>query len=421
MRLPFFIARRYLFSKAHRNVINIISAVSAVAIGIGCMALIIILSVYNGFDQIVESSYNSYIPDYIILPSGGKIIDTKKHTAELTDAEKIFKTLPFANVKVFEVLEETVYVQYEGVQSLAKIKGVPKGYDSLKRLESKIVEGKFATSFGSLNRAVVEEKLAVALMLRPQFSSSLEIYIPSRTEEISLIMPANSLLSEEIRPAGIIDLSAPADNGLIYVPDSVARNLLEYSSNECSKIEVYVESQGTEGARKKTSADKDIIKKIRKVLGDNFILRDRYQQNETVYKMMRAEKFAIYMILIFITIVISVNILSSLSMLIIEKKDDMETYRAMGMSDSTIRLTLFLHGWFICMVGAICGIIFGLILCWIQHRWGIIPLPGNFVVSSYPVVVKVSDVLITIVSIAAIGFVMAAIPVWRIKTKNIQK
>lgn len=398
MHLPSFIARRYLFSKAHRNVINIISIVSAVAIGIGCMALIVILSVYNGFDKIVESSYNSYIPDYVIVPAKGK-------TISLGD-EKIKSALAELGTGcVFPVLEETVYVQYDVVQSIAKIKGVPPGYDTLSRLQDNIVDGDFELSFGELPRAVVEENLAMTLMLRPQFFTPLEIYLPSRTDDISLMMPQSSLLSEEIRPAGIIRLSSAEDKGTIYIPDSLARGLMEYEEGECSKIEIFL----LDGYKEKNA--------MRKALGGDYVLKDRYQQNETIYKMMKAEKFAIYMILLFVVIIISVNILASLSMLIIEKKEDIQTYQAMGMTSSSVRKSFVLHGWLICMVGAVIGIAVGLVLCWVQYRFHLIPLPGNFVIDHYPVVVKFSDVLLTLLSIAVIGFIMAYIPARSISSK----
>ena len=405
MHLPSFIARRYLFSKAHRNVINIISVVSAVAIGIGCMALIVILSVYNGFDKIVESSYNSYIPDYVITPAKGKTINLEEQSV----SSAIKKISSSGSAEVFPVLEETVYVQYDVVQSIAKIKGVPRGYENLERLQDKTVDGDFEFFFGDLPRAVVEENLATTMMLRPQFSTPLEIYLPSRTEDISLVMPQSSLLSLEIRPAGIISLSSAEDKGTVYIPDSLARELMETEEGECSRLEVYFATDKNQ---------KSLMKEIKSILGDDFVLKDRYQQNETIYKMMKAEKFAIYMILLFVVIIISVNILASLSMLIIEKKEDIETYKALGMTNGSVRKSFILHGWLICMVGAVVGIILGLILCWIQHRFHLIPLPGNFVISYYPVVVKVSDVILTLLSVAVIGLIMAYIPARSIRSKR---
>lgn len=405
MHLPSFIARRYLFSKAHRNVINIISVVSAVAIGIGCMALIVILSVYNGFDKIVESSYNSYIPDYVITPAKGKTINLGKEAI----ASAMDKISSAGNADVFPVLEETVYVQYDVVQSIAKIKGVPEGYDTLTRLQDNIAEGDFLLSFGDLPRAVVEENLAITLMLRPQFSTPMEIYLPSRTEDISLVMPQSSLLSLEIRPSGIINLSSAEDKGTVYIPDSLARELMEMEDGECSRLEVYFASDKNQ---------KSLMKEIKTILGDDFVLKDRYQQNETIYKMMKAEKFAIYMILLFVVIIISVNILASLSMLIIEKKEDIETYKALGMTNGSVRKSFVLHGWLICMVGAVVGVAVGLVFCWLQHRFHLIPLPGNFVISYYPVVVKVSDVVLTLLSVAVIGLIMAYIPARSIRSKR---
>lgn len=385
--------------------INIISVVSAVAIGIGCMALIVILSVYNGFDKIVESSYNSYIPDYVITPVKGKTINLEEQSV----SSAIKKISSAGNAEVFPVLEETVYVQYDVVQSIAKIKGVPRGYDTLERLQNCVADGDFALSFGDLPRAVVEENLATTMMLRPQFSTPLEIYLPSRTEDISLVMPQSSLLSLEIRPSGIITLPSAEDKGTVYIPDSLARELMEMEDGECSRLEVYFAPDKNQ---------KSLMKEIKSILGDDFVLKDRYQQNETIYKMMKAEKFAIYMILLFVVIIISVNILASLSMLIIEKKEDIETYKALGMTNGSVRKSFILHGWLICMVGAVIGIILGLILCWIQHRFHLIPLPGNFVISWYPVVVKVSDVILTLLSVAVIGLIMAYIPARSIRSKR---
>ena len=391
--------------------INIISAVSAVAIGIGCMALIVILSVYNGFDQIVESAYNSYIPDYVIEPAKGKTIDVSKDNRIVTGLSGL--SAAGEHVQSFYVLEETVYVQYDVVQSIAKIKGVDTSYFSLKRFESNLVEGELAVSFGEVPRAVVEETLAASLMLRPQFSTPLEIYLPSRTEDISLMMPQSSLMSEEIRPAGIISMSSADDRGTIFIPQDIARSLMEYGEKECSRIEIFID--GESSAR---SVKKSVINELRKNLGDDYTVKDRYQQNETIYKMMRAEKFAIYMILLFVVIIISVNILASLSMLIIEKKEDIETYKALGMTTGTIRRSFVLHGWLICVEGAVIGIVVGLILCWIQHQFHLIPLPGNFVINHYPVVVKLSDVLLTFLSVAVIGYIMAYIPARSIKANN---
>ncbi|MBE6245045.1 MAG: ABC transporter permease [Bacteroidales bacterium] len=415
MHLPSFIARRYLFSKAHRNVINIISAVSAVAIGIGCMALIVILSVYNGFDKIVESAYNSYIPDYVIEPAKGKTIDVSKDNRIVTGLSGL--SAAGEHVQSFYVLEETVYVQYDAVQSIAKIKGVDTSYFSLKRFEDNLVDGELAVSFGDVPRAVVEESLAASLMLRPQFSTPLEIYLPSRTEDISLMMPQSSLLSEEIRPAGIISMSSADDRGTIFIPQDIARSLMEYGEKECSRIEIFIDGEKTPSAR---SVKKSVINELRKSLGDDYTVKDRYQQNETIYKMMRAEKFAIYMILLFVVIIISVNILASLSMLIIEKKEDIETYKALGMTNGSVRKSFVLHGWLICMVGAVAGVALGLLLCWLQHRFHIVGLPGNFVVSYYPVVVKFSDVVLTLLSVAVIGLIMAYIPARSIRTNKKQ-
>ncbi len=411
MRLPFFIARRYLFSKSNRNVINIISIVSAVAIGIGCLALIVILSVYNGFDSLVESSYTSYSPDYIITPSKGKTVNLAD--SKVVEAMRELSSF-LDSAYVFPVAEETVYVQYDGVQSIARMKGVPVSYQEITRVTSNTDQGDFTLRFGELNRAVVDDMLAATLMLKPSFSTPLEIYLPSRTEDVSLIMPMESLQSETILPSATIVLPKNEESNLVFVPLGVAKELMELDDAECSKIEAFL-SPASPQSRSLTVKEKKLTKRLRQILGEEYVVKDRFRQNETVYKMMRAEKFAVYMILIFVTVIISVNIFASLSMLIIDKKRDISTYKAMGATPSTVRRSFLLHGWLICMAGAVPGIILGLIICWIQGTFGVVPLPGNFVIDHYPVLVKASDVLITLLSVSAIGFIMAYLPSRSIK------
>lgn len=410
MHLPSFIARRYLFSKENHNVINIISAISSIAIGIGCMALVVILSVYNGFDNIVATMYESSSPDFVIEPSSGKVISLNNSRLQQLQTDSTLLFCP--------VVEESVYVVYDKVQSIAKIKGVPHSFTTIEKIKAKVTQGNFELRFGDFNRAIVEESLAATLMLKPQFATALELYLPSRSSDISLVMPMESLNNEDIRPSGVISLQQPEQQNLIIVPIEFAQNLAEYDSTTVSKIELYLKGGADAKASKATL--KKVERRLRKTIEAEGTLRVKNiaQQNETIYKMMRAEKFAVYMILLFIVIIISVNIYASLSLLIIDKQTDIKSYKAMGASHSTIRKCFALQGFFICLWGAVAGVALGLLLCWIQIQFGVIKLPGNFITPYYPVVIKITDIAAILLSVAAIGVIMSILPATKIRTNS---
>lgn len=413
MHLPFFIARRYLFSKKKHNVINIISVVSACAIGIGCLALIVILSVYNGFDSLIASMYESYIPDFVIEPAKGKVLNTDEAALrKIKNIKSIFAFCP--------VVEENVFLQYADIESIATIKGVPEDYSRIKKITSRVTDGKFQTKFGQLDKAVIGEGLAQRLRLQASFTEPLVLYFPSRTGNISLLMPVESLENLIIHPSGVIDLEQEFNKNSLFVPLDAAQNLIEYEPNEANKIEIYL--SGASGDVKKNTQGsakyKSVENSIRQVIASSnnkYVLKNRWQQNAMLYKMMRSEKFAVYMILFFVIIVVSVNIFASLSMLILDKQGDIETYRALGARGGFLKGVFTLHGWLICMSGATIGIAAGLIMCFIQQWYGVVPMPGNFIITSYPVDVRFSDVLIIFAGTAVIGFFMSLIPARSIK------
>ncbi len=396
MHLPFFIAKRYLFAKKSHNVINIISLISSVGIGIGSMALIIILSVYNGFDTLVKSFYREYQPDFIITPSSGKIF-----RADSLFVEKIESINGIAAVT--EVVEETVFIQYGNSQSVAVIKGVEPNYSQFNGVEKSIVEGEFKLFDGDIPHAVVGRGLAADMRLRVRFVEPIEIYFPDRKANISVINPAAALNNETVYPSGIISLNNEFDGNTLFIPVSVARDLLSYEHNQVTSVEVYLLKDFAGGAKR-------IEKELEEAIG-GYTVKNRYEQNETLYKMMRAEKFAVYLILFFIILIVSVNIFGSLSMLIIDKNKDMQTYESMGAPRRLINRIFVLQGWLISLIGAVAGIAIGLILCFIQQKFGVISMPGNYIISSYPVHVNIADVFITLFGVALIGYLIAVLPV----------
>ena len=412
MNLPFHIAKRYLFAKKSHNVINIISLISAVGIGIGSMALIVILSVYNGFDTLIKSFYQEYQPNFIITPATGKsfVTDTTWYN-QLYEIEGVASIQP--------IIEEDVFLQYGNNQAVAFIKGIDSSYGRVSGIESNLKEGIFATYIGTTPHAIIGRDIASILRLRVRFLDAIELYFPDRKATISPLNPAAALNEQSLFPSGIISLNQEFDSKGLFIPIDVARELTGYSSNEVTSLEIYLNKNSiTTGASatQHPSADK-IEKEIQKIFSQNlqgetnFLIKNKYQQNETLYKMMRAEKFAVYLILFFIIIIVSVNIFGSLSMLILDKKEDIITYTSMGATKELIDKIFVIQGWLISLIGSAVGIILGLALCILQKATGIISLPGNYIVSSYPVDIQILDVIITFGGVALIGYIIALLPV----------
>ena len=398
MNLSGFIARRYLFAKKSHNVINIISMISAAGIATGCAALVIILSVYNGFDSIVRSLYNSYSPDLVATAVQGKVFEVPEEAVSQIEAVEGVRA-------VSGVLEENVYVKYGTEDLVAVARGVDSVYQDVTGLRDYIVEGKFSLQKGQINQVVVGRTLALELGLRTHFLTPMEVYFPSRTAEVSLLNPLSSLRKEKLYPSGVVSLEQNFDKKYIYMPIDALRSLLEYD-REVSAIEIYVDSTSLAAGG---IVSKSMQKRISGILGDGCQVRNRQQQNETVNKLLSYEKIAIYAILLFVMIIISCNIFGSLSMLIIEKRKDIETLKAMGAEDGLIKQVFVREGWLISILGILIGVALGLLICYLQQRFGIVKMPGNFVVDAYPVVVKWSDIALVILGVGAIGYITAAI------------
>jgi ABC-type lipoprotein release transport system permease subunit len=399
MNLPLFIAGRYLFAKKSHNVINIISAISAIGMAIGTAALIIILSVYNGFDELVKDTLSNVEPDILITPSKGKIF--------IPEGEKWEKVASLPEVEAyFQVLEENVFVDYDEHQGVAKAKGVDEAYEKNSPLIGHMTAGEFSLHKGQVPQMVAGAGLAYKMGMNPAFLSSATIYFPARDRNFSLANPAASIESVSMRPSGIFTVNQQIDEELMILPLDQMRQLLGYD-DEVSGIEIRLPEGSTQKDLRKT------INSIKGILGPEFKVLDRFKQNTSLYKMMRYEKAAIFLILIFIIIIIAFNIFGSLTMLIIEKKDDIETFRSLGATDKMLRGTFHLEGWLISLLGLAAGLVVGIGFALLQQRFGFIRMPGNFLVNAYPVIVKWSDILFTIVGVALIGYLIALLPVRR--------
>jgi ABC-type lipoprotein release transport system permease subunit len=391
--LSLFIAWRYLFARKSHNVIHIISMISVAGLAVGAMALVVVLSVYNGFDGLVESLYHTFDADLRITPSEGKTFSPR------TPPFDSLKTLP-GIASWSEVLEENVLLEYRDKQDIVTLKGVDSTYEAITPLRDKMVNGEFELHHGEIEQAVIGRAIANKLRIGIYLIDPLKVCFPRREGRISLVNPAASLHSDYLYPAGVFAVEQAFDSKYVFAPIAFVRRLTNHT-DAVSAIEVHLHA----------GIDVPVMAgKLREVLGNTFEIKDRYQQNEAVYAMMKSEKAIIYAILLFIIVVISCNVLASLAMLILEKKDDINTLRCLGARTALIRRVFLLEGWMISLLGVVCGVFGGLLLCFLQQQFGFVGMPGHFLVPAYPVTVLWSDVCWVSVSVAGIGFLAALLP-----------
>jgi ABC-type lipoprotein release transport system permease subunit len=371
---------------------------------VGTAALIIILSVYNGFDSLIKSMMSNVEPDLLITPATGKVFVPEGDTYDWIYDQPSVKNMCC-------VLQEQVFINYDNQQGLAIAKGVDWIYEEESPLRDHIREGNFTLHRGDVPLAAVGAGLAYEMGINPRFISPIEIYFPSRTERISMANPTASLKDIDVWPSCTFAVSSDVDSRLMILPIEKMRELLDYA-DEVSAIEIRV----TEGTDSKGIAR--LQKEISERLGPGFKVKDRFQQNESLYKMMKYEKAAIYMILIFVIIIIAFNIFGSLSMLIIEKKEDIQTLRSLGTQEKIIKRIFVLEGWMISLVGMAAGLIVGVGFSLLQQHFGFIKMPGDYLVQAYPIILSPWDILLAAAGVTIIGYLIALLPVYIYNKKN---
>ena len=391
MNLPFYIARRYLFARKSHQVINLISAISAIGMAIGTAALILILSVYNGFDQIIEDNISDLDPDILVSPVAGK---TFLPQGEAVDW--ILKSEAIASVS--SVIEDNVLLSYSSNQVIARAKGVDQVFEEESALRGHISEGEFGLHRGDLVLGSFGAGVAHTLGVHPRFVDPVVLYYPDRNAPVSAANPAASLRSEKVLTGSIFSISSTADNELVIVPIETMRSLMDCGA-EITALELRTEGK----------ASRRLISEIAERFGPEFKVQDRYRQHPALYRMMRYEKAAIFLILLFVVIIVAFNIFGSLSMLIIEKKEDCGTLQALGAPERTVRRIFLLEGWLTSLIGAGIGVVAGVLLALGQQRFGWIKMPGGFQMDAYPVILKAPDVLLTVLSVALIGLFISAL------------
>jgi lipoprotein-releasing system permease protein len=405
MRLPVYIAKRYLFAKKSRNAINVISAVSVAGVTVGTMALIIILSVFNGLEQMVHGIFNTFDPDLKITAAEGKTFVPEQ--AKLTLLGKV------EGIEAWSLtVEENALLKYGDREYIATIKGVDENYDDVSGIDSAMFEGEFILN-DSKGRSFAIPGMGVAqsLGMRINFVTQLNIIIPRRTAGLNF-NPETALKNRYIYPSGIFEVEKEYDSKYVYVPIGLARELIE-SEDGVTNIEIRI-GPGTD-------ADK-IQNSVKGIFGEGFIVQNRYEQQEIFYKVMKSERLAIFFILTLILIIASFNITGSLTMLIIEKERDIEILRSLGANNNLIRKIFIFEGWMISISGAATGLILGLLVCLLQMKYGLIRLDSeSLIMTAYPVVLKARDFIVVPATVLMIGFWAAWYPVRYLTKKFLSK
>lgn len=400
MNLPFYIARRYLFSKKKHNAINIISAISVCGVALATLALVCTLSVFNGFQDMVAGLFTAFDPELKITIREGKVFDGQDERI------RAIRTLP--EVSVFtETLEENAMVQYKDRQTMAVIKGVEDNFEDLTAIDSILYgAGDFLLHDSIVDYGVMGIELVSTLGTGIQFVDPLQIYTPKRNVKVNMANPASSFNMDYLFSPGAVFVvnQQKYDSRYILTSLDFVRRMLDYTS-EVSAVEL----------RLKPDASLSSVKsKIASMLGDKFLVQDRYEQQADVFRIMEIEKLISYLFLTFILMIACFNVIGSLSMLILDKKEDVVTLRNLGADDRLIRRIFLFEGRLISLFGALIGIVLGLGLCFIQQKFGLITLGGGggqFIVDAYPVSVHFWDVVLVFVTVLSVGFFSVWYPV----------
>jgi lipoprotein-releasing system permease protein len=395
MRLSLYIAKRYLFAKKSRNAINVISAVSVAGVAVGTMALIIVLSVFNGLETLVSTIFNTFDPDLKITPAEGKTF--------IPDSTKLKLLASTDGVLCYSLtIEENALLKYGDRQYIATIKGVDDNYRRVTNIDSSMWDGEYKLkSDNGRSWAIPGIGIAQYLGIRVNFVNPLYIYVPRRSARNSLD-PDEAFNRDFIFPSGIYQVEQTYDSKYIYLPIDFARELID-NEHGVSSIEVRFTEKADARAVQKT---------LSRIFGKECIVQNRFEQQEIFYKVMRSERLAIFFILTLILLIASFNIIGSLTMLIIEKERDVEILRSLGADNNLIRKIFIFEGWLISIIGAVSGIILGFIICWIQQTFGLIKLQStSLIMNSYPVVMKAVDFIIVPGTVLLIGYWAAWYPV----------
>lgn len=400
MNFPFYIAKRYLFSKKKHNAINVISGISVCGVALATLALVCTLSVFNGFQDMVASFFTAFDPQLKITVHEGKVFDGQD--------ERIRAVCALPEIDVFtETLEENAMVQYKDRQAMVVLKGVEDNFEELTSIDSILYgAGEFLLHDSIVNYGIMGVELVATLGTGLQFVDPLQVYLPKRNAKVNMANPGASFNQDYLYSPGVVFVVNQQEYDGKYILTSLdfLRQLLDYTT-EVSAMELKLKSDANVSS---------VQAKIEKILGDAFVVQNRYQQQADVFRIMEIEKLISYLFLTFILMIACFNVIGSLSMLILDKKEDVVTLRSLGADDKLISRIFLFEGRLISLLGAVTGIVLGLILCFIQQRFGVISLGGGggtFVVDAYPVSVHAWDIVLVFVTVLAVGFLSVWYPV----------
>lgn len=400
MNFPFFIARRYLFSKKSTHVINVISSISVIGVAVATMALVIVLSVFNGFHDLVASLFTSFDPQLKVVPVEGKTAPSDDPI--LTQ----IRLLPEVDVAT-ETVEDQALAIYQGKQAMVKIKGVEDNFSELSHITDILYgDGTYSLHAASLEYGILGIRLAQTMGIGAQWDGYLKIYAPKKEGQLDLSNPGEGFVADSLNSPGVLFSVRQSKYDKNYIVTSIAfaRNLFG-QQGMLSDLEI----------RLKEGSNLNAVKaEMQKIAGTKYKVLDRFEQQEDTFKIMSIEKLMAYIFLTFILVVACFNIIGSLSMLIIDKKNDVVTLRNLGANDKQITRVFLFEGRMIAVIGAVIGIGLGLLLCLLQQQYGFVRLgesEGSFIVDAYPVSVHYTDVAIIFVTVIAVGWLAVWYPV----------
>lgn len=390
-----FISLGFLGKKDSANLVQVISWISIIGVAVGSMALIVILSVFNGLQSVVESLYSSFDPDVKIEAAEGKVfvpeLDKAKQIQDLDEVEEL----------VF-CLEETAYLKYKESECIGVLKGVGSNFDSMTGIDKMMYDGEWLLERGDRKFAIVGYGIAEQLnIFIHENTGFLKVYMPNRKGRVSAINPSSAFKQKLITPTGIFIVSPDFDNKYVVTPLSFVQKLLSYKNNEVSSMEIKISA---------TANSNDLVSEISTILGDQYKVRTRYQLNELIYQTNKTEKWMTYLILTFILIIATFNVMGTLTMLIIDKRKDIFILKSMGAGLSKIRNIFMSEGMLIVFIGACIGLFEGSFLCLIQIYFHLVPLSG-VVVEYYPVELKFVDFLAVTGTVTFIGIFSSLLPI----------
>ncbi|MDD4847547.1 MAG: ABC transporter permease [Bacteroidales bacterium] len=405
MNISFYIAKKYTVSGKKSHIINVISWISVVGIAVGTMALVVVLSVFNGIEDLVFSMVNSFDPPLKVVPVEGKNFDKK--TIDFEQLQRLS-----AVQQIVQVVEENALAAYDGQQYVVKVKGVSPNYQQFIPIDSMILDGQFILEQESYNYASLGAGVWYHLHVNVHHQMTpLVLIAPERNT--SKILHSNSFTTQAIMPKSVFSVEQDYDQQYVLVPLRFAATLFQYDSL-LSYLEIWCSDD---------TPVKDLKNEVQAIVGKEMKVLDRQQQQETLYKIMFSEKWAVFLILTFILIVASFNMISSMSIIIMDKRRDMFILHSMGNPLFKIRRIFLIQGFMQTFLGAVAGILFGLLLCVIQIYFGVVPLGGDgssFVVTSYPVSIRWEDIVLVLMTTLLIGFFAALLPAFRINKKFLE-